>query len=51
MALMKSFRNASLLLAALIIPGGLLLLAPHAIRAVRRYRDKSSGRNQSPPAA
>lgn len=50
MAAMKSLRNASLLLAALILPGGLLLLAPQAIRAVRRYRDKSSARKPAVPA-
>lgn len=47
---MKSLRQASLLLAALIIPGGLLLLAPQAIRAVRRYREQA-GRHRKPPEA
>lgn len=47
MGAMKTLRNASLLLAVLIIPGGLLLLAPQAIRAVKRYRDQSSARKQA----
>lgn len=44
---MKTLRKASLLIAILVIPGGLLLLAPQAIRAVKRYREQSSVRKQA----
>jgi len=35
---MKSLRTAALLLTALVVPGGLLLLAPMAIRAYKGWR-------------
>jgi len=38
MAFMKSLRTATLLLTALIVPGGLILLAPMAIRAFKGWR-------------
>jgi hypothetical protein len=38
MLAMKSLRTASLVLAALVVPGGIVLLAPMAIRAFRSWR-------------
>ena len=38
MTVMKSLRTATLLLTALVVPGGLLLLAPMAIRAYKGWR-------------
>ncbi len=35
---MKYLRTTSLVITALIVPGGLLLLAPMAIRAYRNWR-------------
>jgi len=35
---MKNLRTASLFLTALIVPGGLLLLVPMAIRSYRNWR-------------
>ncbi len=35
---MKSLRTATLVLTALVVPGGILLLAPMAIRAYRGWR-------------
>ena len=35
---MKSLRTASIMLTALVIPGGIVLLAPMAIRAYRSWR-------------
>ncbi len=35
---MKHLRTTSLVITALILPGGLLLLAPMAIRAYRNWR-------------
>ena len=35
---MKSLRTASTMLTALVIPGGIVLLAPMAIRAYRSWR-------------
>lgn len=37
---MKSLRKTSLLIAALLLPGGVLLLMPMALRAVGDYRRK-----------
>jgi len=38
MAVMKSLRTAALLLTVLVVPGGLLLLAPMAVRAYKGWR-------------
>lgn len=38
MRFMKSFRTASFWIAALVLPGGVLLLAPMALRAAKRIR-------------
>jgi len=35
---MKSLRAASFWIAAIVLPGGVLLLTPMAIRAARRFR-------------
>lgn len=39
---MKALRTASFWIAALVLPGGALLLAPMAVRAVRRVRQRIS---------
>ena len=38
MAVMKSLRITAFWLTALLVPGGFLLFAPMACRAVKRYR-------------
>jgi len=35
---MKNFRTATLLVTALVVPGGLLLLFPMVMKAYRRWR-------------
>ena len=40
---MKTARMTALLLTALILPGGILLLAPTAYRALRHLRKPASG--------
>lgn len=40
---MKSLRTASFWIAAVVLPGGVLLLAPIAVRAVKRLRAKFNG--------
>jgi hypothetical protein len=39
---MKSLRTALFWIAALTLPGGILLLAPKAIRVVQRMRERGA---------
>jgi hypothetical protein len=48
MVLMKYLRTVTFLLIILVLPGGVLLLAPKAFRAIRRMRARQT--HQSKPA-